>query len=170
MIIIDLEATCGDESYYRDEQETIEIGAVDITGTPREFARFIKPVRHPVITQICTALTGIAQRDVDEGDAFSEVLPQLEAWMGGICTFFSWGTFDRDQLHRDCRWHGIDYPFPSHVNLADVYKKNSGSKHGHRQAMRRLGLTPLGRHHRGIDDAHNIARLALEMRKRGWLP
>ncbi len=170
MIIIDLEATCGDAPCYRDEQEVIEIGAVDLGGAPREFARFVRPVKHPVLTPFCVSLTSIAQRDIDEADAFEEVLPQFLGWTGDAKSFASWGGFDRKLLHDECWRRNICYPFKNHLDLAAVYKRSTGSKHGHRQAMRRLGLTPLGRHHRGIDDAHNIASIALEMCKRGWLP
>lgn len=51
--------------------------------------------------------------------------------------------------------------FRNHVNLkqffADVHDRKPC---GMRKALNILGLELLGKHHRGIDDARNIARIA----------
>jgi inhibitor of KinA sporulation pathway (predicted exonuclease) len=63
-LVLDLEATCCDRgTIKRHEMEIIEIGAVMVgakTLTIRdEFQTFIKPVRHPVLTEFCKSLTSI---------------------------------------------------------------------------------------------------------------
>jgi len=65
-LILDLEATCCDKgTISRHEMEIIEIGAVIVEAqtlaTADEFQSFIKPVRHPVLTQFCRSLTSITK-------------------------------------------------------------------------------------------------------------
>jgi len=55
-LIVDLEATCCDQqSFPRDEMETIEIGAVILDSHTLdivdEYNAFVKPVRHPQLTR-----------------------------------------------------------------------------------------------------------------------
>ena len=167
MIIIDLEATCCDLKAFPDsEREAIEIGAVDTLGG--SFDLLVKPVRHPTLTAFCKSLTGITQGDVDHACGFVEAIRSLIGWRK-VDTFYSWGGFDEVQLKQDCEYHGIDYPFHRCVNLADVFRRGSGIRAGRPGAMRHLGLTPKGRNHRGLDDATNIAAIAVEMHRREWL-
>jgi inhibitor of KinA sporulation pathway (predicted exonuclease) len=69
-LVLDLEATCCDRQTIPSAQmEIIEIGAVMLEAqqlTPiSEFQTFIKPVRHPVLTEFCQRLTSITQDLVD---------------------------------------------------------------------------------------------------------
>jgi len=162
-LVVDLEGTCCDDgSIPKDERETIEIGAVlvDGDGRPlREFSRIVRPTRHPVLTVFCRQLTGIGQADVDEAQPFQIVWPQFTAWVCEQRSFCSWGKYDLDQFRRDCAWHKKDLHFDHHCNLAEMF----GKRVGNRKAMRRLGLEPTGTHHRGLDDARNIARVLAAM-------
>lgn len=109
--VVDLEATCDDQdppAVPRDEMETIEIGAVMINGrtlwTVAEFQAFVRPVRHPKLTDFCTSLTSITQTDVDQAPTFSEVLTQFLTWANGFqgWRLCSWGAYDTKQIRRDC--------------------------------------------------------------------
>jgi inhibitor of KinA sporulation pathway (predicted exonuclease) len=79
----------------------------------------------------------------------------------GAALFCSWGAYDFNQLAADCRRHGIAMPFSQHWNLKEGYAMRSGSRKrlGMMAALRSLGLSATGTHHRGIDDARNIARM-----------
>jgi inhibitor of KinA sporulation pathway (predicted exonuclease) len=165
-LIVDLEATCDDRgSVPRDESETIEIGAVLVD--PRtlepidEFQTFVRPVVHPRLTAFCTELTTITQADVDDAPPFRVAAAELAAF-GRDAVFCSWGAYDRIQLARDAHRCGIPHPQPgTHLNLKDLFGRASGSRRGrgNGDALRRVGLARTGTHHRGIDDARNIARL-----------
>lgn len=165
VVVVDLEATCwNDRPFPCDESETIEIGAVHVSETGivvAQFQAFIRPVRHPRLSDFCIELTAIAQAIVDESSSFSEVFSAFLEWMTvqGHASFASWGTFDAMQLRQDCRYHEIAYPFEDHLDLSNVFRKKIGGKCGHRRAMKRLGLLAEGRHHRGIDDVKNIAKM-----------
>lgn len=167
-LIIDLEGTCPTA-----DPETIEIGAVIIANGTRGglelFNTFVRPESHPILTKFCTTLTSITQADVDGAPPFGIAFQQLLDWADGFTTFCGWGTYDRDQIARDCKRHGMVNPFESHVDLSRVFKKATGHKCGHRRAMRHLGLQPEGRQHRGEFDVLNIGRLAATMVDRGWL-
>jgi 3'-5' exoribonuclease 1 len=61
ILVVDLEATCCDlQSIPRHQMETIEIGAVmvstDNLAIVDEFQTFIKPLRHPILTEFCLQL------------------------------------------------------------------------------------------------------------------
>jgi inhibitor of KinA sporulation pathway (predicted exonuclease) len=164
-LVVDLEATCCDRGAVpRAESEIIEIGAVlveaDTLRAVEEFQTFVRPVRHPRLTTFCTELTTIKQADVDAAPLFTEVAPELRAFGEGA-VFCSWGNYDRNKLEEDARFHGVPMPLPGpHINLKDLFARVvGGRRRGNHGALARVGLTPVGTHHRGIDDARNIARL-----------
>ena len=167
-IIVDLEATCWENTRNSDRMEIIEIGAVVLPSSAHlasgEFARFVRPVVEPRLSAFCKQLTSIAQTDVDRAETFWTVFHEFLEWIGPepfvLC---SWGAYDLNQLRLDCRRHGIAFPptFERHINLkkefARVYNVRSC---GMAAALRHTGLPLEGTHHRGIDDARNIGNLA----------
>ncbi|MBU1430847.1 exonuclease domain-containing protein [Myxococcota bacterium] len=167
-LVIDLEATCDDRgAIQRQHTEIIEIGAVLVdaqTLSPiDEFQRFIRPVRHPRLTPFCIGLTSIQQADVDAGVGFRQAIKELEAFMGNHNPLFcSWGAYDNNQFKQDARYHKLHLPFKGqHLNLKQAFSDALGTtkRFGMAGALRRVGLPLTGTHHRGIDDARNIARL-----------
>lgn len=164
-LVVDLEATCDDlGAVPRDESEIIEIGAVRVDGrtlrTLDELMMFVRPRLHP-ITPFCTRLTTITQADVDAAEPFPVAAGRLAAF-GRSALFCSWGNYDRNQLAADSARHGIAPPLgPAHWNLKEAFSqaRTSRRRFGTYAALRAVGLTPHGTHHRGIDDARNIARL-----------
>ncbi len=168
-LIIDLEATCCDNrTIPRHEMEIIEIGAVMLNRTTweidSEFQKFIQPVRHPQLTAFCRQLTSIQQQDVAQASKFSEAIASLKEWLNLFpnYTFCSWGNYDKNQFIQDCKYHNIPYPFTSeHINIKEKFSEYLGvsKKFGMAQALEHLGLELKGIHHRGIDDARNIAAI-----------
>ncbi len=168
-LVVDLEATCNnDGSLPREEMETIEIGAVMVNAGELqpvgEFQSFIRPIRHPRLSTFCRELTSIAQADVDSADTFPPAFARFAEWSAGFeqVLFCSWGDYDRKQLLQDCRFHGAAYPFgDGHLNLKARFSERLGIRRrlGLAKALARVGLELVGTHHRGIDDARNIARL-----------
>src|SRR6476620_8744740 len=85
-LIVDLEATCSDIGEVPPrEMETIEIGAViqcaKTFEVQSDFQQFIKPVRHPNLTEFCTQLTSIRQADVDAAVPFAAALQRMQQWL-----------------------------------------------------------------------------------------
>ncbi len=169
LLVVDLEATCSDDGAIpREETEIIEIGAVVADGSTfaviDEFDAYVRPVRHPVLTKFCTSLTGITQARVDGGRPFPEVLAEFVRWFGrhGDVRFCSWGDYDRGQIGRDCAAHNLPNPMPDdHLNLKRLFQTIHRMRRpiGMAEALKKCGLTLEGRHHNGLDDARNIARM-----------
>lgn len=171
-MIVDLEATCSDDGTVpRDEMEIIEIGAVMLHARTfeleSEFQSFVRPVRHPELTRFCMELTNIAQADVNDAPGFPDVLAGMLEWSAAFhdALFCSWGAYDRNQFLQDCEYHHVPYPFSSgHLNLKEAFSRAKHRKPmGVTQALRHLGLQFEGAHHRGLDDARNIARIVQQV-------
>lgn len=176
-IILDLEATCTDNRNIYFDNETIEIGAVKIENKQiiGEFQSFIRPVVNVELTNFCKTLTSITQNDVDNAELFSVVLDNFLQWCyDGITNkddvlFCSWGFYDRHQLEKDCERYKINSNFISnHISLKHQFH-NVDKKHtistkgmGMSKALRILNIPLEGVHHRGIDDAKNIAKIFLK--------
>ena len=168
-LIIDLEATCCDQgSFPRREMEIIEIGAVMVEAKHLtivdEFEAFVQPVRNPVLTEFCRQLTTINQDDVAAAPTFPDVVKHLAGWLDSYddYLFCSWGDYDRKQIQTDCNYHDVSYPIGStHLNIKKQFSdaKNTKKKYGLDKALKSVGLSFQGTHHRGIDDARNMARL-----------
>jgi 3'-5' exoribonuclease 1 len=169
-IIVDFEATCSDQGHVpREEMEIIEVGAVALWGNgPNirgEFQSFVRPIRHPNLTEFCKRLTSISQRKVDSAEPFSVVLERFASWIDvfDAPTFCSWGDYDKYQLQQDCSFHSVPYPFGQvHVNIKTRFAENFNLRKpcGLEEALRRVGLPFEGTPHRGIDDARNMANLS----------
>lgn len=172
IIIVDLEATC--ERDNRDyPKEVIEIGAVEVNGEGqvlREFTSFVRPVLTTALTPFCIELTSIRDEDVQNADTFDKVFPQFENWVresANKLVLCSWGAYDPRQLKKDCKLHNIPYFRGStvrEVNLKERFAQVFNCKPmGMAGALRKLNIPLAGTHHRGIDDARNIALIYQKM-------
>jgi inhibitor of KinA sporulation pathway (predicted exonuclease) len=174
--VIDIEATCWDGAPPSGEvSEIIEIGLVVVDLDARERVSrhgiLVRPERSRV-SAFCVELTGITQAEVDTGVSFAEACRTLaSAHAAGERPWASWGDYDRKQFQRQCP--PTAYPFgPVHTNakavFADVW--NLRRRVGMAQALDLAGLPLEGRHHRGEDDAWNIAALVLRLAERDAWP
>jgi inhibitor of KinA sporulation pathway (predicted exonuclease) len=148
--------------------EIIEIGAVELLSAQaapaREFSHFLRPVVERELSDFCRRLTSIQQHDVDTAEEFGVVFPAFLEWIGEEPFFLcSWGGYDVSQFRTDCARHGLTFPrsFERHINLKKAFGNLMNIKPtGMKRALTLAGLPLEGTHHRGIDDARNIARLA----------
>jgi 3'-5' exoribonuclease 1 len=171
ILVVDLEATCCDlKSIPRHQMETIEIGAVMVNTVNleivAEFQTFIKPLRHPVLTEFCRQLTSITQPQVDTAPTFPAAMKLWQPWLAQFdkTIFGSWGAYDRKQFQQDSKYHQIDLPYPvssNHINLKEIFSTTQGlsKRHGMASALNLANIPLTGTHHRGIDDARNISQL-----------
>jgi 3'-5' exoribonuclease 1 len=168
-VVIDLEATCWAKGTRIDQMEIIEIGAVLLDGEQklkisREFDRFVRPTLQPVLSEFCKRLTTINQQDVDTASPFPVVFEDFLDWIGGerheMC---SWGNYDLHQFQIEGKRHKLELPaaFKHGINLKGEFAALQKSRPcGYMQAMQTLHIPAEGVHHRGIDDARNIAKIA----------
>lgn len=169
-IIVDLEATCWENKDQKKINEIIEIGAVCINENKEiesEFNEFIKPVLDPELSKFCTELTSITQKNVDTAETFDKVIERFKKWIKINEEFIlcSWGFYDQRQFTADCHLHKTDPTWlKKHVSLKHQYAeiKKLSRPIGMAGALKMEKLYLEGTHHRGIDDARNIAKIFLK--------
>ncbi|QDU61064.1 sporulation inhibitor KapD [Planctomycetes bacterium Pan216] len=146
--------------------EIIEIGVcpVDAESLTRMEKRsiLIKPVR----SRICgfrTTLTTLTTELLTDAGTFAQACKTLKSeYHARSRLWASWGDYDRRQFEGVGKELGVGYPFgTSHLNVKSLFATALGSTRemGVAGAFERLGLTMEGTHHRGDDDAWNIAEI-----------
>ena len=174
LLVLDFEATCDDKIKLR-PQEIIEFPVVKVNAATLEtesvFHSYVGPTAHPVLTPFCTDLTGITQDMVEGKPTLKQVLIQLESWLEEnklldpnlrFC-FVTCGDWDlKTMLPGQCKYFGIERPIYlcSWINIKRVFEAVIGKRATEMPGMlQALGLSLEGRHHSGIDDARNIAKI-----------
>jgi len=181
-IIFDLEATCVEDRKVQFTNEIIEIGAVKLDENLTQvdtFQTFIKPTINPVLSEFCVSLTTIQQQDVDSGEGFEEALHRFARWISTDAdevVLLSWGHYDKNQILNESemkRYKGeIHTLLAYHRSLKHDFAKMKKTKaSGMHKALKLLKIEPTGTHHRGLDDALNIAEIfkAIYGEYRVWL-
>jgi inhibitor of KinA sporulation pathway (predicted exonuclease) len=168
LLVIDLESTCWEKSPPKGQSsEIIEIGIATLdlaTCKPLEKRSIlVKPVTSTV-SPFCEELTTITQDMLDEqGISLKEACQILrKEYDCKNRTWASWGDYDRRQFERDCEAKGLRYPFGvTHLNAKSMHALLSGAtrEEGMARALSALGIELEGTHHRGHDDAWNIAKI-----------
>jgi inhibitor of KinA sporulation pathway (predicted exonuclease) len=167
LLIVDVEATCWEGRTPPGQQnEIIEIGICQLDLESLEISRargiLVKPQRSKV-SEFCTQLTTLTQEQVDGGLLFDEACKVLETEYASMeYPWGSWGSYDMRMFTDQCPSFGVTYPFSSqHINLKKRFAAAFGLSRpmGMAGALRYLNLELIGTHHRGEDDAPNIARI-----------
>lgn len=176
VLVIDLEATCweGDPPPGQ-RNEIIEIGSAVLSTADGAIVRgpelLVRPVSS-VIGEFCTGLTGITAEMVeDRGIPFAEAIDALvKSYGDSRLAWASFGDYDKYMLANACNAHGIRYPLSdTHINVKRIEAILGGHREtGMMRCLARLGLQPAEgtQHHRGGDDAVNIARILWEIIRR----
>lgn len=168
IIIIDVESTCWEGAPPAGmESDIIEIGIclLDVQNGEITDNRgiLIKPERS-VISPFCTSLTTITPEMVAKGVmSFKEACFILrKEYLSQKRVWASFGAYDLKQFQRQCSAMGIGFPFgPSHINVKTLFalKNKLGHEEGMAGALKILDIPLKGTHHRGVDDAFNIAKI-----------
>ncbi len=175
IVVIDLEATCWDNPEEQGSQisEIIEIGTCFLnikTGEISNKVGYIVRPRHSTISEFCTKLTTLTLEQVDHGIPFRDACNKLRKEFGSVNRVWaSYGDYDRKQFERDCALHSVEYPFKqTHINVKTLLalRYGMGREIGLAAAVEMFGWKFEGTHHRGCDDAWNIAKVLWELIKR----
>jgi len=165
ILVIDLESTCWEgQPPAGMTSEIIEIGlcVVDVARLERLERRclLVKPVKSE-ISPFCTQLTTLTAADMESAGTLADATGVLKKeYRGPERLWASWGDYDRNQLQRCCQEQCIAYPFGGrHLNVKTLFAVAHGlpKEIGLDAAYDRLGGKLEGTHHRGVDDAWNIA-------------
>lgn len=166
IVVIDVETTCWEKRQKNQIMEVIEIGicSLDIGSgeiTDRQ-SILVRPV-YSEVSEFCTKLTTLTQEVVETGIEFRQACMKLEdEYQTRKRVWASYGDFDRRQFERECRLKKVPYLFGSrHINIKTLFaiKHRLSEEIEMDKALGLLGLELIGTHHRGVDDAHNAARI-----------
>jgi len=175
LLVIDIESTCWEPPNtkpHNEIQEIIEVGIAEVDIKELRIIHneglLVKPALSKV-SAFCTKLTTLTQEQVDKGISYKEVCNQLErVYNSPNVTWASWGDFDRKQFQKDSNIKTVRYPFgPRHINIKNLFSVIYGldKELGLDAALEYLGMKLEGTHHRGVDDARNIAKVFLHLLK-----
>ena len=167
IVVVDIESTCW-EGAPRPGQvsEIIEVGACLLdpaTGERSERDHVLVKPASSKVSAFCTRLTTLTQEQVDTGVAFMDACNWLKKrYMAHRRPWASWGDYDRRMFEGQCQRVGVPYPFgPTHFNAKTLHALLTGAPRelGLGKALEGYGWEFEGTHHRGVDDAWNIARV-----------
>mmetsp|Transcript_1088 Transcript_1088/g.1665 ORF Transcript_1088/g.1665 Transcript_1088/m.1665 type:complete len:230 (-) Transcript_1088:497-1186(-) len=195
--VLDFEATC-DENTVPQPQEIIEFPSVlcafEETAVGKRTLRvldeiqiYVKPEANPLLTPFCTQLTGIQQDWVSAGVPLRDALHLYHQWIGKHVSsleeqdienrvlFITCGDWDlRTCLPRQLQYLRTKSPryLREWCNIKKCFREcyPRSRANGMVDMLNHLKLGLLGRHHSGLDDCRNIARMATRMVEDGWLP
>ena len=162
-----MESTCWEgEPPTGEDNEIIEIGLclLDVATGQRKNrdSILVRPERGRV-SAYCTKITTLTQAQVDQGMFFGEACGLLKEKYGSDQRLWaSYGDYDRQMFDRQCRERGVPYPFgKGHLNVKSLFAVTCGLSReiGLSRALKYLGLNLEGTHHRGGDDAWNVAAI-----------
>jgi len=167
LVIVDIESTCWEnlQAPPGEISEIIEIGVCTLkiesgqAGDKRSI--FVKPTLSK-ISPFCTQLTTITPEMVEqEGIDFADACAMLrDEYQSESRLWASWGNYDQRMFIEQCERMGVDYPYSEkHCNAKNLFANLYGKRMGMAQALDIIGLELEGTHHRGGDDAWNIARV-----------
>lgn len=179
ILVVDVESTCWEGGYPQRGQmsEIIEVGicTLDVASLRRQdkASIMVKPMKS-IINDFCTQLTSITPEMVELAKPLSNACSVLEKeYETRQRIWASWGDYDRNQFHRNCKEYGLRYPFgPTHINVRTLFSitLGLGRKFELDGAFKYLGWELEGPLHRGVDDAWNTAKLLSWLLKRGREP
>lgn len=184
LVITDLEATCwenkaiSDQLWQRKNSEIIEIGAIKVSllensylDIIKEFDVFVKPIKHPNLSDFCKKLTSITQEQVDRGLPFKNAMEEFGKEMfGNPATLFgSWGKYDFNFIGEQCGEKGVSIPYDTEkvINLKSLVASIKGWKKrglSISRSLKEMEMEFKGTPHRGIDDTKNIRRILLKVK------
>ena len=174
VIVVDVESTCWEGSPPKGQQsDIIEVGLclLDLKTLERSEKRalMVQPARS-TLSPFCTELTTITAADLEGAGSLADACQTLRRELRSRDRpWASFGDYDRNQFRRNCEGLGVPYPFgPRHLNVKSLLAMALGwdKELGMARALDALGFPLEGTHHRGVDDAWNIARLLGEVFRR----
>ena len=181
-LVLDFEGVINKDPGCPNVMEIIEFPVVKVNAdsfeTESVFHTYVQPVIHPKINPICTEITGITQDMVNGQPTLEEALQLLDSWMkkegllekGKSFCFVTCGDWDlKLGLPINCDYLKILYPsyLKRWINIKTYFQATTGKKgYGMKTMLEDLQLELEGRHHSGIDDSKNIAKILRELAKR----
>lgn len=194
-VVLDFEATCQKDKRIAN-QEIIELPFVvvdpDTLSVVAEFQRYVRPVANPTLTAYCTEMTGITQATVDQAEPFVAVYAEAKRYLSETLGLGEM-TGKRSYCVVTCGDWDLKTMLPAQLRLSGAFGTPASLRRwcnlktfiqdaqppfldergaplhisGMPDMLLATGLELEGRHHSGIDDCRNIARVLIEVMRRG---
>ncbi|KAH3761829.1 3'-5' exoribonuclease 1 [Pelomyxa schiedti] len=184
LAVIDVEATCEEDTGFAFANEIIEFPAVFInTFTLKieaEFHRYVRPTEHPILSRFCQHLTGIKQHTVNAAKPLPDVLNEFHEWLlynnlltptgkprFACCTDGPWDL--NFFLAWECKRKNIPQRsyFSKWVNVRWLFQSFFHERCNIESMLSYFGQKFVGHQHSGLWDSRNIANLVAHMIQRG---
>lgn len=168
IVVVDIESTCWNTPTTK-KNEVIELGVWTININGKTLGNGEGIIILPTTTEIspfCTELTTLTTEYVAEkGISFREGITHLSTkYKTKNSIWASWGDYDRKQIENQCRDERVGYPFGNmHINVKALFASQFGFSCGMDRALKHVNLPLEGTHHRGVDDAKNIAKILVQL-------
>jgi len=187
-LVLDFEATCSDTNpQFRSEIIEFPIVVVDAkTGKiVAEFREYVRPVLNKTLSAFCVKLTGIEQETVDAAATFPVVFDKAQQFYKNIhqkypdakTVFVTCGDWDLQfMLPQQAQISNTKIPRYYHkwvnvkIPFREIRKDFLGDMTGGVGMpfmLQNLGLPLVGRHHSGLDDSRNIAKIVSTLVEKG---
>lgn len=183
-LVLDFEANCSGNQQR--DHEIIEFPCVLVdstTGTVlAEFREFVHTVKTGPVSQFIQDLTGITTAQLKAyAVPWAECLARFEQWCERFnitsdnCVVVTCGDWDlRTMLPRQLLITGTVLSprqqalFKQWCNMKETYRQAYAYRKlmGMDTMLMDMNLELIGRHHSGIDDCRNIARICVELQRR----
>ncbi|MGO4889271.1 exonuclease domain-containing protein [Anaerobacillus sp. MEB173] len=149
--------------------EIVEIGACKVNLSTKQmidqFQLYISP-KHGYISKSTRKFINMKKEDMKNTVPFHQGIEQFTEWLGNEYYLCSWGKDDKAHLINQCVRNRIELEWLKNYN--DIQKqigKIISAEHtqlGLKNALQLAGIEPVGKAHRGIDDAINTAELFIK--------
>lgn len=150
--------------------EIIEIGACRVDLAARlvtgQFQIYIMPSKG-YISKSTRNFINMDKADMERAVPFAEAIRRFAEWIGdGDCYLCSWGNDDRIHIISECARKNIPLDWFKNYNdiqrqIGAVLRPGIKEQLGLKAALELAGIEPVGKAHRGIDDALNTAQLVI---------
>lgn len=193
--VLDFEATCDENMKALNmDHEIIEFPSVLLKYKNNKIERigeiqmFCKPKNNPTLTNFCKELTGITQDKIDNGILFPEALCKHLNWLQLSIPDFDKVYLDERVIILTCGRWDLESMIPKEYKnwnlnkneIHDIYRKFVNIKeeykyfykkpnvYGMKFMLNDLNISLDGKHHSGIDDCRNIAKIVERMANDGY--
>ena len=150
--------------------EIVEIGAckVDLNSANiiDQFQIYILP-RCGYLSKSTRKFIKIKKEDEKKAVHFRVGIEKFSKWLGDNYFLCSWGSDDKAHIINQCIRNKIKLDWFKNYNdiqkpIGHLLAKDENSQMGLRNALTQASIDPIGKAHRGIDDAINTAQLLIK--------
>jgi inhibitor of KinA sporulation pathway (predicted exonuclease) len=150
--------------------EIVEIGACRVDLNTKmvtdQFQIYITP-KSGYISKSTRKFINMNSEDVRNAVTFHMGIQQFAAWLRDDDYLCSWGRDDKIHFINQCTRNHVDLNWLKNYNniqpqIGKLLTANNKNQLGLKNALILAGISPVGRAHRGIDDALNTAELFIK--------